>query len=250
MRKEINQRRADETCHIAWLKPNLAWAMDDCQKRLTVEGKKIHLHNLSDLCSRYKFRPLASRRLACGEQVAGHLSYLFDQFGPPLFIKRDNGGNLNHVAVDQALAEAMVVPINSPAYTAPYNGAIENTQGEFKNYLRNWDWKAEGCKDFMLLAETTAHDLNHQPRRSLHGANACRTYFRRQRIQYPKRQRRDVYRWIRDLAVEISFGLGKDMILPAAWREAAKKWLIINGMILIQRAGKVLPDFPSKLCHK
>ena len=249
VRKKINQQRANETCHITWLRPNLAWAMDDCQKNIAVHGEKIHLHNLSDLCSRYKFRPLASRLLPCGEEVAGHLSHLFARFGPPLFCKRDNGGNLNHTAVDQALAEALVVPINSPTYTASYNGAIEHTQGEFKSYLRRWDWKAKGINDWPLLAETAAHDLNHRPRRCLKGRNACRVYFGQKRSGYPKRRRQEVYRWICDLAAEVSVRIGKDTILPAAWRAAARIWLVKNEMIQIRMDGKVLPDFPSNLCH-
>ena len=48
----------------------------------------------------------------------------------------NNGGNLNHMAVDEVLTNAVVVPINNQANTAPYNGAIENTQVEFKIYLR------------------------------------------------------------------------------------------------------------------
>jgi hypothetical protein len=32
--------------------------------------------------------------------VADHQQRLFDRFDPPLFCKRDNGGNLNHVAVN------------------------------------------------------------------------------------------------------------------------------------------------------
>jgi hypothetical protein len=27
---------------------------------------------------------------------------------------------------------------------APYNGAVEHTQGEFKGYLDRWSWKAAG----------------------------------------------------------------------------------------------------------
>ena len=187
--------------------------------------------------------------MPCGEEVAGHLSHLFSRFGPPLFCKRDNGENLNHMAVDEVLADALVVPINNPVNTASYNGAIEHTQGEFKTYLRRWDWKADTGPDHELLAETAAHDLNHRPRRCLAGKNACRVYFGGQRLHYPKRQRQNVYQWIRDLAAEISIGAGKDTIFPAAWRAAAKKWLVKNGMIRIQMAGKVLPDFPSGLCH-
>jgi hypothetical protein len=249
VRRETNRKRSAQTCRVSWLRPNLAWAMDDCQCTGTADRGRLYLHNLSDLCSRYKFRPLASTELACGEEVAGHLDHLFTRFGPPLFCKRDNGGNLNHAAVDDVLAESLVVPINSPANTAPYNGAIEHTQGEFKRYLGRHRWKAESPSGFAVLAETAAHDLNHRPRRSLGNRNACRVYFGDQRLRYPKRQRQDAYRWIRDLAIAISQGAGKERIMPAAWREAAKQWLLKNRMIRIRKAGKVLPDFSLDLCH-
>jgi hypothetical protein len=141
-----------------------------------VDGK-LHLHNLTDLGSRYRLPPLASHCLPCGEEVAGHLHYLFDRFDPPLFCKRDNGGNLNHVAVNHVLEQALVIPINSPPYQAPYNGAIEHTQGEFKSYLDRWNWKAGSADRLVLLAETAAHDLNHNPRRCLGSRTACRAYF-------------------------------------------------------------------------
>ena len=165
VRKENNRQRADRRYHITWLRPNLAWAMDDCQRSKVVGKETLHLHNLSDLCSRYKFNPLASTEIPCGEEVAGHLSHLFSRFGAPLFCKRDNGGNLNHGMVNEVLEQALVIPINSPPYRAPYNGAIEHTQGEFKNYLHRWEWKANTIKGFGLLAETAAQALNHIPRR-------------------------------------------------------------------------------------
>jgi hypothetical protein len=51
-RRESNRQRAAELCRVRWLRPNLVWAMDDCRKNL-IGGGKLHLHNLSDLCSRY-----------------------------------------------------------------------------------------------------------------------------------------------------------------------------------------------------
>jgi hypothetical protein len=249
VRTETHRRRADRMCHIRWLRPNLAWAMDDCQKSNGVRLGKLHLHNLSDLSSRYRLPPLASDCLPCGEEVAGHLQHLFDRFEPPLFIKRDNGGNLNHLAVDRVLEQSLVIPINSPPYQAPYNGAIEHTQGEFKSYLDRWGWKAHSIAQLVLLAETAAHDLNHHPRRCLGGITACRAYFTEDRIRYPSRQRKSAYRWIRDLAAEISIQAGKQVITPTAWRVAAKQWLLKEGLIKIQKAGKVLPHFPQKLCH-
>ncbi len=121
VRNENKRQQAARRYQITWLRPNLAWAMDDCQKPDVITGGKLHLHNLSDLCSRYKFHPLASAAVPCGEEVAGHLDHLFSRFGAPLFCKRDNGGNLNHPAVNEVLEEAFVIPINSPPNTAQYN---------------------------------------------------------------------------------------------------------------------------------
>jgi hypothetical protein len=249
VRDENKRQQTARRHHITWLRPNLTWAMDDCRKKDVVASGELHLHNLSDLCSRYKFQPLASSELPCGEEVAGHLEYLFSRFGAPLFCKRDNGGNLNHSAVNDVLEEAFVIPINNPAYTAPYNGAIEHTQGEFKDFLRRWGWKASTIDEFTLLAETAAHDLNHQARRCLNGHTACSVYFGNNRIRYGKRQRKSIYNWIRDLAAEISIQASKTKITATAWRMAAKQWLVKNGLILIQKAGNVLPNFSLNLCH-
>lgn len=82
----------DQPPRVSLLRPNLAWAVDDCRKNDTAVLKTLHLHNLTDLCSRYKLPPIASSSLLCGEEVAGHLAYLFDCFGPPLFCKREQRG--------------------------------------------------------------------------------------------------------------------------------------------------------------
>ena len=55
---------------------------------------------------------------------------------------------------------------------------------------------------------------------------------------------------IRDVeTAEISIRAGKSTITPVAWRVAAKKWMVENGLIKIKRAGKVLPHFSLNLCH-
>ena len=248
-RRESNRRRKAEACRVRWLRPNLAWAIDDCRKSNTAVSGTLHLHNLTDLCSRYKLPPIASGHLPCGEEVAGHLAYLFDRFGSPLFCKRDNGGNLNHATVDEVLEDAWVIPVNSPPYTAPYNGAIEHTQGEFKSYVKRWQWKANTMESLSLLVETAAHALNHTSRRCLNNHTACRTYFGDNRIRYSKRQRRSIYDWIRDLASEIASRAGKSKITNVEWRVAAKQWLLKNDLIRIEKAGNVSPHLNRKLCH-
>lgn len=249
VRTVCNRQRPAGTCQVSWLRPNLAWAVDDCRKSKTVGKRTLHLHNLTDLCSRYRLPPIAAGHLACGEEVAGHLECLFDRFGAPMFCKRDNGGNLNHAAVNDVLEQALVIPLNSPPYTAPYNGAVEHAQAEFKRYMERRQWEADTMKAFSLFSETGAHDLNHQPRRSLKGNTACWVYFGNNRLRYSRRRRRAVYRWIRDLAAEISMRAGKSVITPVALRVAAKQWMVKNNPIKIVKAGNVSPHFSSDLCH-
>jgi hypothetical protein len=230
-RIEENQRQADALRHLTWRYPNLAWAIDGCD--LKMYGDRIYLMTLSDLCSRYKLPPLAMDHVPCGEEVSGRLARLFARMGAPLFVKRDNGGNLNHTAVDQVLADALVIPINSPAYRASYNGAIERAQGEFKTYLRQWGWKAKSKGQIKLLVETAANDLNHLRRRCLGRKTACEIFFGEDRLRYGKRKRDAVFRWIRDLAQGISSTIGDDLISPSSWRIATRKWLLENRMIRI-----------------
>ena len=100
-----------------------------------------------------------------------------------------------------------------------------------------------------LLAETAAHELNHTPRRCLDNRTACGTYFGGDRIRYSKRERKSIFRWIRDLAAEIADRAGKPEITDVEWRIAAKQWLLKNNLIKIVTAGKVSPHLNRNLCH-
>ena len=67
--------------------------------------------------------------------MARHLESLFRSQGAPLLLKRDNGSVFNHNAVNEVLARWGVIPLNSPAYYAPYNGAIEQGIKELKKEM-------------------------------------------------------------------------------------------------------------------
>jgi hypothetical protein len=249
-RRELNelvrQVRSDtnaKPCQVLWLKPDLAWAMDG------LEYRDCHVQNVQDLCSRYKFAPLTSTAEPCGEEIAGHLSRHFSRFGPPLFIKRDNAGNLNHASVNELLEEHMVIPINSPYYTPSYNGAIEHCQGELKIWLSKWKHAADTKKELALQLDNAAHAWNHFPRRSLSGKNACRAYFSSSRLRCTKHQRKAAYDWIYDLAAYISQRAGMNEIDPTAWRVAARKWMEQKRMIIIRKPEKVSPHLNRNLCH-
>jgi len=128
VRRDHHKDRSACLSQVIWKRPDVVWALDGTEYKSDFTSTKLHLQNLQDLCSVYKFTPLTTWYVPVGEQIAGYLDYQFTRYGPPLFIKRDNGGNLNHLAVNQLLEDAMVVPINSPVRTAPYNGAVERAQ--------------------------------------------------------------------------------------------------------------------------
>ena len=174
---------------IEWLAASVVWAMDATEyDQRAADGFKIHLHNTQDLGSRYKFLPIAGGD-PVGEEIAGYLSDQFSRFSPPLLLKRDNGGNMNHVAVNDVLAEFFVLPLNSPVYYAPYNGAIEEAQREMKRCLG----EKLNFEPIGPYAEAAAHDLNHRLRDSLGGRTSCQVYFGSgTKPVFTKRERRDI----------------------------------------------------------
>jgi len=227
---------------ISWNVPNVAWSMDPCEYgQRDAAGAKVYLNQMQDLASRYKFSPLTGE-VPCGEEISGYLAATFNRFGAPLFLKRDNGGNLNHAAVNNALADYFVVPVNSPVHYPPYNGAIEEAQAELKSGLAAKLAYRPCCPREHLEAYASAveHDLNHQPRPCLNGSNACRVYFTGKRT-FSKWERRDAYVWITNLQNDI---LCSEGVQPqAAWRIAVEAWLRMKGFITVSINGKVLPSF-------
>jgi hypothetical protein len=79
---------------------------------------------VKDLASPYQLEPLTALESG-GVAVAAHLEKLFRSQGASLLLKRDNGSVFNHHAGNEVLARWGVSPLNSPAYYATYNGAIE-----------------------------------------------------------------------------------------------------------------------------
>ena len=130
VRREIVQQRQAELRRITWQVPGLVWSLDNAEL-VGLPSHKLHLHQVQDLASRYKFTPWVGERVL-GESVAARLEQLFLQQGPPLVLKRDNGSNLNHQAVDEVLARHLVIPLNSPPHYPPYNGGMEGAVRELK----------------------------------------------------------------------------------------------------------------------
>ncbi|HEY4716540.1 MAG TPA: hypothetical protein VII00_05490 [bacterium] len=241
-RHDLNSVHRQNLRRIRWNVPNLAWAMDPCEyEQRNAPGDKVYLNHMQDLSSRYKFNPMTGG-VPCGEEIAGYLAATFDRFGAPLFLKRDNGGNLNHAAVNNVLADYFVLPVNSPVHYPPYNGAIEEAQTELKNGLAAKLSYRPCCPREHLdaYASSVEHDLNHQPRPCLSGRNACQVYFTGKKT-FTKWERRDAYAWIANVQYDI---LSSDGVQPqAAWRIAVEAWLRMKGFITVSIKGKVSPNF-------
>jgi hypothetical protein len=240
-RHDLNadQRRCQR--RIRWNIPNTAWSMDPSEyEHRDGCGNKVYLNQMQDMASRYKFSPMAGE-FPCGEEISGYLQSNFHRFGPPLFLKRDNGGNLNHTAVNEVLSEHFVIALNSPVHYAPYNGAIEEAQSELKAGIRlKLLYRVPCPREHMEgYAGCVEHELNHKPRPCLNGKNSCQVFFAGRRI-FSKWERRDAYDWITNLQNDI---LSYDGVQPqSAWRIAAESWLRMKGLIKVIINGKVSPN--------
>lgn len=236
-RDQANAELFELQRRVIWHEPGLAWAMDETEYKLVMG--KTKLLNLRDLSTAYKFPPLEGQSLR-GEDIASHLEEQVSQFGPPLFLKRDNGSALNDAAVNKVLSGHIIIPLNSPPYYSPYNGAIEHDHREIKERIAAQISIHPAGGDFHLgaYAQSAIHDLNHQPRRHLKGRTSCEAYFAKRTCwTCGRRERQRVFEWIRDLARQIAMDMNDhdDRSKATAWRMACETWLVRHGHIEINR---------------
>lgn len=252
-RYEHNTAYRNNLRRIHWQTPGIVWAMDDTEFSHETLAHKVFLHHLQDLAARYKFQPIAGG-FACGEEIAAYLKYLCDRYGDPLFIKRDNHGNLNCQAVDEFLDERIIIPINSPPHYAPYNGGIEKAQQELKKNLRfRLEYKNPGTGEYLgSYAENAINDLNHIHRPCLKGKTACQYFFgEKDKNRFTKNERRAIYDWILNYANHILAKMEdqSQKAFGTAWRIAVETWLRWKGFICVSINGKMLPNLSPNFNH-
>lgn len=250
-RESHNDKRRRNWKRITWKEPNLAWGIDATEYGRDRLGRKLFLVATQDLASRYGFEPLLTLDPA-GDAVADHLNRLFARHGQPLFLKRDNGGIFNHHLVNQLLAERCVIPLNSPPYYAPYNGAIEKGIGELKQTLSKClPASPDAWQPGTIAPYVTAviHLRNSRPRRSLGGHSATEAYHHQARSRFGKRKRHTIFEWIKRRSNATIQKMEKidHRNINAAWRHAVESWLRCQGLITLSINGKVLPHLPLTL---
>jgi hypothetical protein len=240
VKEERNRQKQNHTrqqIRIHWHVPRLVWAMDDTEYRPDRQYPKAYLHNVQDMGSRYKFSALVGLQLACGNEVVAHLAELFNRHGPPLFLKRDNGGNLNHHEVDELLGAELVIPLNSPCRYPQYNGSMERAQRDIKTTLAQ---HAKAPSAFLAIqAEMDIQELNHRPLADLNNRTPCSVFEsgRTAARRYTRRKRKEVYENIREKTLEFIDTEGYEA--SRAWRRAVKIWLLENRFITVSKGGKV-----------
>jgi transposase InsO family protein len=227
-RQDANRSERSRQRNIHWLVPGSVWSMDMFEFERDTRGRRIFIHQVQDLASRYKLSPIGGS-CPCGEEIAAHLDAMICENGAPLFIKRDNGGNYNHPAVDEVLAKHLVLPLNSPVAYPQYNGGIEHAQGELKERMRVLVQVSGGVlqENIEPYAKAAAQELNHLSRPVLQGKTACLRFHGSKRISFVRTERRDIFDCVNSLKDAILRSMDNQDTNHAetAWRLAAAHWL-------------------------
>ena len=273
-RQRQQQLQRDHLQHVTWFSVHTAWALDATAWQTGQPGVKLQVLAARDLASHYGLGLEAQPELH-GDWVADYLDQLIHRHGAPLFLKRDNGAVLHTPAVDQVLATAGVLPLDSPVLCPRYNGAIEKGIGDFKRLfpyplpvLRSF---SEGGFPFPLpglatgnlpstqaLLEALRHEFNAKPSPALADCSPAEMFYLGPRLRVDRRTRAAIFQSLCDQ----TWRKLSDMKTPdqrgfaAAWRLSVVYWLRGQALISVstnqqnqQTKQLLLPLFSQKWPH-
>jgi len=245
-RQDANRLARAEQRRVEWRRACVIWSIDELECR-DINGQTVFWLQIQDLGSRYKFGPVVEQARTSAE-IAAILRRLFDTYRPPLFLKRDNAGNLNGPELNALLDEYLVISLNSPAYYPPYNGCIEKAQREFKEALaRRLAEDPTVASHLLLTTEVISHDLNHKIRPCLKWQTPCSLFGagRTEMKQYNRTQRKEVQKEILAIAeyMHACIDDGDDRTAQAVWRRAVETWMQSHDFIRIHEPKKCYPLF-------
>ncbi len=148
-----------------------------------------------------------------------------------------------------------VIPLNSPEYYAPYDGAIEESQRELKACLREkliLDFPYAENRPPTAYAEIAVHDLNHRLQPFLRGKTSCQALFSLpDKPVVLKLERREIYDMVRKRVDRILTSMSQfgRSACEAAWRIAVEFWFQPRGFIKVHIPQKCHPILPSFFAH-
>ena len=242
-RRRLGREMRDGWHRQIWLAPGAVWAMDPGQ----MYGMFWNL--VTDMSSRFRFDIQIASHLPA-ETIRLQLQALFERFGAPLVLKRDNGSNLDNPLIDELLAFFGVIGLTSPPYYPRYNGAVEYAQRELKLVARAMrDIFRVPLADALLLAPGM---INTQPRPCLVGATpyaAFHAALPALHQTYTFDRRKEIKRWIDSRTEAIVKAMVNDdhhvqAVLATAKRLATEQWMRDAGLVTpVPQPTSVLPHY-------
>lgn len=239
-RRRRNREQRGEWQRLCWLAPGAVWAMDPGE----LYGMLWNL--VSDMASRFRFDIQINAHLPA-EVILRQLQGLFERFGPPLVLKRDNGSNLTNPLIDKLLDAFGVIALTSPPYYPRYNGAIEYGQRELKTVATVMhDVIQMPLHEALVLAPGM---INAQPRPCLTGSTAhavLHTALPTLRQTYTLTRRKEIKRWIEARTETIVKNMATDdcHAHAAAKRLATETWMRDEGLVIpVPQPTCVLPHY-------
>lgn len=116
---------------LKWLVPGTVWALDHCQAPEPIDGQYPYILNVRDLASGQVLGwiPVAA---ADSQTTLRLVERLFQEQGPPLVLKSDNGSAFIDAQFQELLESWKVIALRSPPHTPQYNGSCEAGGGAMK----------------------------------------------------------------------------------------------------------------------
>ena len=239
---EVSDHR-DGLYDVTWKHAGLVWSMDDTlYKYPDANGDPLWIHHVRDIGAHYSFQPISGPSLLRGTEVGANILSIAKKNVASIFLKRDNGANLNTPDVDDALAELCIIPFNSPVAMPTYNGAMERSQGTLKAELEIQlgtvpIWYSDSVEPFVRAA---AHAINHSPLPTFGDSTAC-FYRATNQVQFTKSERKRIYETVYMMRDTILEGTGNTLSPKVALRRAIVIWLKRNELISINRHRECYP---------
>ena len=158
LRLKLLRRERKSMLSVEYSEAHLIWSMDIFEQ--VHRGVRFHMLQVIDLGCRMKLKPAVKPGAFTGEEVAEHLNYLKHKHEVPLFLKRDNGSNLNSNKVFSIKKMFAVTPFNSPPGFPQFNGVMERSQGKIKRYLRAIQKDREELDSFAVMVHLSVERAN------------------------------------------------------------------------------------------
>jgi transposase InsO family protein len=154
---------------LSWQQPGRVWAIDFSQAPQPIDGVLPYVFAVRDLASHQQlaWHPV---RNETAREAGIVLQELFDQHGPPLVLKSDNGSAFIAAEFRQDVARGQALQLYSPPYHPQYNGALERSNATLKTYTQQqavheghpFRWTSADLEQARQLANTITRPWGHR----------------------------------------------------------------------------------------